>query len=761
LTIIATAWTLLATGWVDGAGGALVVALAAVVEAAVLAYARVPRLLVVALIPVLALAAIIPATLSTLPIDGDSSFWHLLARYVGASFNGLASSDDWPFTVGLCAVLWLCGYWMTWVALREHRGVFAVLPVYIIVATNVLNARTGHDVALPTALAVGASLLVIANAQLDSLQVRWQRRQVKALSGIRSGMVGSTAVVAVAILIVGSLLPRVTTEDISGNFFTGGNGSGSHAGAGDAAGGGSPASIAFNAATQPGGPLVSSPKPVLTYTSSTAAPVYLRVVNDTEFSQGNWYPEHGVSTTPDHRLAFASVTFDGGSLPLDTSPADGGVGDATALVTIQATLKPNATGDVDQAVFAGDPRGSSASGVAFGTVNVSHATPQLLTVDYVQLGGASSGSGSSSITTTGALSAATQDQLRNAGTAYPAFVQRYTELHDDGTHGVARIAALAREWTHDTANPYDQATAIEQRLRDPTSFTYTLTPPRAPAADWPVVYFLTQSHRGYCQYFASAMGAMLRSLGIPTRLVNGYGPGTTLAAGNRHGQRVQQVTTSDAHTWVEAYFPGHGWIPFEPTPPSAQGDYLPIARGSVSGPSSAGATDVNPRPGSSNGVDPIIRPQPPTRAPAHQALAAPDLHYLGLGLLGAVALAVVVLLLWLLFPQSQRGAWQRLEVVGTVFGVRRRAHETHRAYAQRFEDALADARQRSRGSDATSSPGLGGEILDLARSAAATEFAPPGRDTRLPSATRRLWLRLLRAAPALAWRTVARRHAAT
>ena len=86
------------------------------------------------------------------------------------------------------------------------------------------------------------------------------------------------------------------------------------------------------------------------------------------------------------------------------------------------------------------------------------------------------------------------------------------------------------------------------------------------ASIWPVVYFLTVSHRGYCQYFASAMGSMLRSLGIPTRLVSGYGPGTTRAQSGRAGQREQTVSTSDAHSWVEAYFPGYGWIPFEPTP---------------------------------------------------------------------------------------------------------------------------------------------------------------------------------------------------
>ena len=71
----------------------------------------------------------------------------------------------------------------------------------------------------------------------------------------------------------------------------------------------------------------------------------------------------------------------------------------------------------------------------------------------------------------------------------------------------------------------------------------------------------------------AAMGDMLRSLGIPTRLVNGYGPGQLDSATNSYIVRGQ-----DAHTWVESYFPGFGWIPFEPTFDGSS-TYLSIARG--------------------------------------------------------------------------------------------------------------------------------------------------------------------------------------
>ncbi len=121
-----------------------------------------------------------------------------------------------------------------------------------------------------------------------------------------------------------------------------------------------------------------------------------------------------------------------------------------------------------------------------------------------------------------------------------------------------RVAHLARQITQSSPSNYDRALALELYLQ--THFTYTLQLPRALPRD-PLANFLFERKQGHCEYFASSMAVMLRSLGIPSRLVTGFRGGEF---NDITGQYV--VRASNAHSWVEAYFPGSGWISFDPTP---------------------------------------------------------------------------------------------------------------------------------------------------------------------------------------------------
>jgi hypothetical protein len=121
-----------------------------------------------------------------------------------------------------------------------------------------------------------------------------------------------------------------------------------------------------------------------------------------------------------------------------------------------------------------------------------------------------------------------------------------------------RIPALARQITANAHNPYDRTQTIERYLRQHYAYTLDLSGPPPPD---PLAYFLFERRAGHCEYFAAAMTVMLRSLGIPARYVNGFLAGEYNSVG---GDFI--IRARDAHSWVEAFFPGYGWITFDPTP---------------------------------------------------------------------------------------------------------------------------------------------------------------------------------------------------
>ncbi|MGI8476145.1 MAG: DUF4129 domain-containing transglutaminase family protein, partial [Thermomicrobiales bacterium] len=167
-------------------------------------------------------------------------------------------------------------------------------------------------------------------------------------------------------------------------------------------------------------------------------------------------------------------------------------------------------------------------------------------------------------------SQATREDLQAAGSAYPTWVtDRYLQLPTTVTE---RTRALASRIVAESgaATPFDQAWAIQQYLQ--TSFTYALNSDPAPDDQDFVDYFLFTSKVGRCEQYASSMAVMLRTLGVPTRMVGGY----RAAGGEQDGAFLSRE--KQAHTWVEAYFPTFGWIPFEPTAgqaPFAYGEKIP------------------------------------------------------------------------------------------------------------------------------------------------------------------------------------------
>ena len=127
----------------------------------------------------------------------------------------------------------------------------------------------------------------------------------------------------------------------------------------------------------------------------------------------------------------------------------------------------------------------------------------------------------------------------------------------------ARIPELAARVAGHASTKLAAAREVEKYLR--SNYGYTLEQPSKPPAD-PLASFLFDRRKGHCEYFASALAVMLRTLQIPTRVATGFEGGIFNPISGR-----QLIRASDAHSWVEAWFPEHGWVTLDATPPGQAG----------------------------------------------------------------------------------------------------------------------------------------------------------------------------------------------
>lgn len=124
----------------------------------------------------------------------------------------------------------------------------------------------------------------------------------------------------------------------------------------------------------------------------------------------------------------------------------------------------------------------------------------------------------------------------------------------------SRVKQLARDITAGKRSNYDKIKAIESYLSQ--NYSYTLSPAPTPKDKDFVDYFLFELKEGYCTYYASAMVILARCIGIPARYVEGY-----MLPSKPESENTYYITNEQAHAWVEVYFEGFGWLPFEPTAP--------------------------------------------------------------------------------------------------------------------------------------------------------------------------------------------------
>lgn len=263
-----------------------------------------------------------------------------------------------------------------------------------------------------------------------------------------------------------------------------------------------------------------------------------------------------------------------------------------------------------------------------------------------------------------------------------------------------QIHQLAARITAGKTTEYDRALALQDFFLGP-QFHYSLSPPVDGYGSDALSTFLFATHIGYCQQFAGAYAVLARSIGLPTRLAVGFTTGTPTAAGG------YQVTDANAHTWPEVYFPGYGWLPFEPTKggfevPGATGYTGRTAAVAPSAPAPAPvqqtpASPAAPVPTSTppvggGGVTHVATP-PPSRSPALGAGPITALVVAGIGIGWLAIISGGRAVRWrrrrrAAFQSPGRAAqvmvlWAETEELLDWWGIRRRVSETFSEVARR------------------------------------------------------------------------------
>jgi transglutaminase-like putative cysteine protease len=322
------------------------------------------------------------------------------------------------------------------------------------------------------------------------------------------------------------------------------------------------------------------------------------------------------------------------------------------------------------------------------------------------------------------------DVLARASTAYPDWVQdRYLSLPETVT---PRTVALAHQLTESSSTPLEKARIIESFVRTTIAYDEGVS---APPDDADMVdYALFERQRGYCEYYASAMAVMLRSVGVPARVAVGFYPGEYDPE-----QRGTVYRQKNAHAWVEVFFPDYGWVSFEPTASrplmdSGSAGSLEPTPPEATPPLQDVASELStPTPSLDDAATPV--PPPPVATPVDGGRGPGWAWPVAIAAAMFAGLAGIGWVLWMLplhgaAPSS--ALFLRLRRLGRFLGIPAAATETPREYARSFTAAVPASREH---------------VARIVSAYELDQFGPDPADSRLISTATGAWRSMRRQAP--------------
>jgi len=546
LILLALATSLRSAEWTDGMGLLAPIVLGGFLLGVALSYSRwsglfpVVQSLVVGSAVVLywvSRAPDIPADLigaDRILFIGESLWsWILLL------FSNEPARSNLVFLLQLGFLLWWLGYLSAWAVFREGRVWRAIIPIGLVLLVNTYFGPPG--LGLYFAVFVVCALLLAVRSFLSEKEIAWRIERVRYANDIqvdflRDGLLLALLVVALAVFLpsAGSngamsaaLEPlRTPWRDVQqewGRLFSTLNYQGTAVG-----------EPVFGDTLTMGGARNLGDQLIMDVTSSSGR--YWRAVAYDTFTGQRW-----LNTTT------VAQAIDGGNHV--RTPQFEARREITQTFTILAP-----TGNVLFA--AGQPLRVSLKATAdlFVVEQEPDVNLPIAEITLLHRREAALRPGDRYLAVS-SLSRATVEDLQEAGVDYPAWVtDKFLDLPSDLA---PQVGELARQVTAGAATPYDQAVAIEQYLR---GFTYNDQIAAPPPGVNGVNYFLFDVQEGYCDYYASSFAMMARTLGIPARVSAGYSQGEYLPEAD-----VYRVREYNGHSWPELFFPGYGWIEFEPT----------------------------------------------------------------------------------------------------------------------------------------------------------------------------------------------------
>lgn len=467
--------------------------------------------------------------------------WGRMGDWLAALFTGGVSTDPLPFVLLLVWAVWLVPYLAAWAVFRWRNAWLALLPGGFALLTNI-SYLPGKP-ALMFVIFLFAAILLFTRIHLLRTIRSWRGQAIAMPRWLSLQVLHVGGWVAAGLILFAWIVPvgdgwepaagawgnaiRPITDRIQplGQVFIGIDGKHGQL------------IHQFEGALPLQGRVRLDDETMYVVSAETGGPAYLRAYVFDRYERGGWRLSETELVEP------PAITVEAARFGTPATRAQ-----QRRLVAVEVHVESPLSDR--RLVTVGEPLATD-----IGAKFLTGASDD----DVIGLRPSGRAGSGTSYTAVGSVSVAGVDALMSAGTEYPDWVrERYLQLPDNLP---TRFGELAASITTEGDAPYLAAFRVERYLREnyPFSLKVADPPPRRDPIDW----FLFESREGYFDHHASAMVVLLRALGIPARIAVGFALDETSFS---ESSEAFVLSEKDSWAWPEVFFPGYGWVEFNPAP---------------------------------------------------------------------------------------------------------------------------------------------------------------------------------------------------